>query len=367
MSTSVLSNILLFGLLAALLLAAQAFLTPKMLRLGFVPGQDQSARIFQDKNIQALVEEMQALGFKLLGVLSEQAPLSQPIPSITLAWPEQKAFASITHIGGKAHFFFYTPYQGGQILLSANGYFGNIQARGCVVQSMPRAGMAQVWQAHLKRQQNFLEQGYLPLAEYTPETRQQAARRFYAHPAVMLWMSAYQVKSCLAGIGLLGLFAAILGAGVFLWTQKASPPPPTMTPQPAVIHAGFWLGDPKVYHCGGKTGDTWVSFEIINLGTTPLQGANVLIEDKQRGLVLYGEAPGVGILLPGFQTGEEQCGPGKNPELPRYFAAYLARKLNLQGCTPDCSPEATIVMCANPADPHTCMKIKVGFSITPEK
>ena len=355
--------ILILALGMAVIQTAQVFFLSRTVRLEFFLDDRGLSYGLGDDEIQALVEEMEIMGFTLLGVMTEQPWFSRPIPSLILAWTEQKAFASITRIAAKVRFFYYSPFTGGQVLLSANGYFGKIKAKGCVVQTIKNASAQQLWQAHQERLQAFIEQGYTPIAEYSPTTRQQAARRFYAHPAIIRWMGYYQVRSCLLSMGGLVLLTAILGVGLFVYLDKKYSPPAWPTSTPKTARADFQITGVQVHHCEGSTDENWVSFSVQNIGGFTFQGADILVEAPAHSLVLYGEAPGVGIPQPGFHTTPEQCGLGEQASLPPGSSAYLARRLEVAGCTFECQAHARIKMCIDPNDMYTCIVRTSQFSV----
>ena len=134
--------------------------------------------------LQGPVAALEALGFIPMGVLSEKTFYGRAVKSLALASAQAKAFASITLIKSRAVYFYYTPFKDGSVLLTANGEFRPIDREGYFVQTVPYGNPSTLLAAHQERQRFFMAQGREPFRVYTPESRLEAARQFYANRSV---------------------------------------------------------------------------------------------------------------------------------------------------------------------------------------
>lgn len=355
-------------LLIALLQVLQILTLSKSVRLKFEADAGQPHPILNDSGFQALSQELQDLGFTPLGVMSEQALLTQTIKSPVLAWANGNTFATLARISGKLLYFFSTSFQDGEILLTANGRFGKIHSPHCEVQVIKHASSAQLLEAHQQRLQAFQSRGCQPVTDYSQQARLQASRDFYAHPAVQWWMGRNLIQSCLLSGGGLVLLIVILGGALYAWFmseygniiafEPPKSPPPTQTDQPSLKFS-------RLHQCDGSATQRWATFEVINHSPTTLQGARVLIEDKNRRLVLYGDAPGTAILIQGFQTSIGQCDRDEKVFLQPRERAYIELPLNTLGCDPTCDAIAQIDLCSDLDIPDSCIPFRLPFNIPP--
>ena len=70
-----------------------------------------------------MVEQLKTLGFSPIGVKVEQRLLWGSISDLSLASNIAHMFASITVINSKTLYYFFTPFTGGQAVLTANDGF----------------------------------------------------------------------------------------------------------------------------------------------------------------------------------------------------------------------------------------------------
>ncbi|MEW5870269.1 MAG: hypothetical protein AB1894_13420 [Chloroflexota bacterium] len=194
---------------------ASVFRYPRGMRFRFEPGTSLLDVILRDRRGKLIVRELEKSGFTLLGVLSESAMLIPAIKSLVFASTEHKSFVSIAAPTRKAVTCFFTPFQEGQVLLTADGYFKKINTKDCVVQVLPRASVQQLLEAHQARQQAFEEAGATAYSDYSQAARLQTCEMIYANPSIQRFMRWNLLTTFGLSIGIAVIFA-LVSVGVII-------------------------------------------------------------------------------------------------------------------------------------------------------
>jgi hypothetical protein len=117
-------------------------------------------------------------------------------------------------IKGRAVYFYYTPFTDGSVLLTANGAFRPTNKKGYFVQTVPSGSPSTLLAAHQERQRFFMAQGLVPFSEYTPASRLEATRLFYANRSVRNVVRLSFMRSCSAIF--LAFLIPIIALGAYL-------------------------------------------------------------------------------------------------------------------------------------------------------
>jgi len=128
-----------------------------------------------------LAAKITALGFKELGVKVEKFPLwGSRSEELSFALPSAQAFAVITVYRNTATYHFYTPFNGGQVVITSPGSFRKIESAEFVsdiVRDTDDAGA--VLARHRENVADFVSRGLTPYQEYTRESRLESTSLYY--------------------------------------------------------------------------------------------------------------------------------------------------------------------------------------------
>ncbi len=159
----------------------------------FFPGsrklyfEDQlQAPISEEKRekIQPVIEKMEALGFSLLGFMVDKAPLwAKGSRELVLANSAEKTLASIGFRGNKPSYFFYTPFTGGQMVITAYNAFRYYQSPDLVTEVVSTEDIGEMLQTHKKQVDEFVGRGYTPFNDFSRDSAVKATDLYYRSPA----------------------------------------------------------------------------------------------------------------------------------------------------------------------------------------
>ena len=154
---------------------------PSAYRYYFDDSPDTSMKTFHKKIVSDISARLTALGFNELGVKMEKFPLwGARAEELVLALPSAQAFAVITVYRNTATYHFYTPFTGGQIVMTSPGSFKKISSPdfvSSVVRDSEDAGV--VLAKHQENVTAFVKQGLAPYREYTRESRLESTVLYY--------------------------------------------------------------------------------------------------------------------------------------------------------------------------------------------
>jgi hypothetical protein len=209
-------NAFLLGLtiitvLLGIVIFASVFFYPSGIRFQFVSAGRAVENLLCNGKVAKLIQEFGNLGFANLGVFSEETLFGKAL-SITSASEQARSFGLIRKQGAKIIYSFYTPFVGGEVLLTANGYFPRIRKQDCLIEAIPGSDVEKLFATHNKRLQALTAGGSIPFDAFTQASRMDAARLFYSKWAVRRWMSSLVLKTMLLGAFVVFVlpFAAVL-------------------------------------------------------------------------------------------------------------------------------------------------------------
>lgn len=131
--------------------------------------------------VRVLVQRLLELGFTPVGIRREWSFVRKPTASIDLASPQGHAFATIFALGPTPHLYYYTPMQGGGVVLTSDVGGAKTQFADFVRTGMKDATPGVLWAMHQEQVLMQCHQGALPVTAYTQQTRLDATRAYYAH------------------------------------------------------------------------------------------------------------------------------------------------------------------------------------------
>ncbi len=133
--------------------------------------------------VRPIMEKMEALGFKSLGVMLEKQPLWARITrEIAMASSEDGIFVSIGFRHNQPSYFFYTPFTGGQVVITAYNAFRHVRKDDFVTTVISSGEPLEMLEEHRKLVKEFTDKGYVPLKDYNRETLIEATNLYYASP-----------------------------------------------------------------------------------------------------------------------------------------------------------------------------------------
>ena len=160
-------------------------LNPAIVRCRFVDPPTGIESAIKSNEIREVVARMQSLGFRLLGIKSEQIPLWQnPVEEISLESREACVFASVLCNSRRLCYYFYTPFTSGAVVLTANAAFAEVQKDDFVQSTISTDNPGDVLSIHQRNVQRLKDSGQEPFEVYTQESRLQATRQYYSSDSV---------------------------------------------------------------------------------------------------------------------------------------------------------------------------------------
>jgi hypothetical protein len=133
--------------------------------------------------IRPVIEKMEALGFKQLGIMVDKPPLwAKGTREITLASSDRKVFASVGLRSLKPSYFFYTPFTGGQVVITGHNSFRNFRKDDFVTAVFSGDDLGEMLAVHQNQVNEFVNKGFIPFRDYTRETVIEATNLYYHAP-----------------------------------------------------------------------------------------------------------------------------------------------------------------------------------------
>jgi hypothetical protein len=154
---------------------------PSAYRIYFDDNPYTSMRTFHKKIVSEVASKITALGFSELGVKVEKFPLwGSRSEELAFVLPSAQAFAVITVFRNTATYHFYTPFTGGQVVMTSPGSFRKIDSAdflSSIVRDSDDAGV--VLAKHQENVASFISKGLTPYSEYTRESRLKSTALYY--------------------------------------------------------------------------------------------------------------------------------------------------------------------------------------------
>jgi hypothetical protein len=154
---------------------------PSGYRIHFDDSPYSSMKTFHKKTVSEIADKITALGFTELGVKVEKFPLwGSRTEELCLASPAAQAFAVITVFKNTATYHFFTPFSGGQVIMTSPGSFKKIETPeflSSIVRDAEDAGV--VLAKHQENVAAFVSKGLTPYREFTRESRLESTALYY--------------------------------------------------------------------------------------------------------------------------------------------------------------------------------------------
>ncbi|MDB5310848.1 MAG: hypothetical protein JWO38_5050 [Gemmataceae bacterium] len=164
--------------------------------------------------VRDLIDALTGLGFHPLGIKVENPPTGAAVWDLSFAAADHQAFASIHSLDkDEPHYYFYTPFQDGAVVLTSDARSESVKTPIYVRQAAPDRPMEEVLQVHQKAVKKMTAAGHTQYDRFDHEARVQATTDYYANPDATAFIRKLRWKA-------LGNFASSLGlvilAGLFL-------------------------------------------------------------------------------------------------------------------------------------------------------
>ena len=160
-----------------------SFLQPGNRHLYFEDNPQPPIDELRREMIRPIIEKMEALGFKQLGIMVDKPPLwAKGTREITLASNDRKVFASVGFRSLKPSYFFYTPFSGGQVVITGHNSFRNFHKDDFVTSVFSEDDMGEMLAVHQNQVKEFVNKGFTPFGDYTRETVIEATNLYYRAP-----------------------------------------------------------------------------------------------------------------------------------------------------------------------------------------
>jgi hypothetical protein len=101
-----------------------------------------------------------------------------------LALASDEAFASINNLGDRPHFYFYTPFQDGSVVLTNDSNRNPADTDGFIHGGIPGGSPAGVLELHRKRVETMRGRHHEPYETFNRDTRTKASHAWNARPEV---------------------------------------------------------------------------------------------------------------------------------------------------------------------------------------
>jgi hypothetical protein len=131
---------------------------------------------------QKLIGSLRELGFVPLGIKSEKRPL-QSGKELAFASAEDQCFAAVFRYESEApHFYFYTPFRDGAVVLTADHGMEAVRTETFLHWGVPNKLPVEVLQQHRKQVERMSKNGHEPYRVYSRKSRLQATEGYYDNP-----------------------------------------------------------------------------------------------------------------------------------------------------------------------------------------
>jgi len=157
-----------------------AFFTPGRRAMLFQDDPHPPINVINLEMIRSTREKLQSLGFSELGIMLEKAPLwAKPSQELVMVSSQDKIIASLGLNGLKASYFLYTPFEGGQVVITAHNCFRNFYKSDFMTTEIKSGDLDEMLESHRKDVAGMIEKGQTPFRDYTRETVIEATRQYY--------------------------------------------------------------------------------------------------------------------------------------------------------------------------------------------
>lgn len=157
-----------------------SFLLPVKRRLYFEDDLQKPVEAAKRETLRPVIEKLESLGFKPLGMMVEKFPLWAGVSrEISMTSPAAKTIASLGFRRRKPSYFFYTPFTGGEVVITSYNSFRDFNKDDFVTTVVPSGEPAEMLEIHQKQVEKFIALGSVPFTEYTRESVIKATELYY--------------------------------------------------------------------------------------------------------------------------------------------------------------------------------------------
>jgi hypothetical protein len=157
-----------------------SFLLPVNRHLYFEDDLQKPEEAATRETIRPVIEKLESLGFTHLGMMVEKFPLwAGTSREITMISPVSKTIASLGFRRRKPSYFLYTPFNGGEVVITSYNSFRDFKKNDFVTTVVPSGEPCEMLEIHRKQVEKFIAVGYIPFTEYTRESVIKATKLYY--------------------------------------------------------------------------------------------------------------------------------------------------------------------------------------------
>jgi hypothetical protein len=218
---------IIFGIIAAILLVFLifqgkslvpriiSFLAPGDRKLYFEEFTQEPLGTERQETLRPVIEKLEILGFSMLGMMVEKPPLwAHETREIAMASASNKIFASIGLRRNNPSYFLYTPFAGGEVVITAHNSFRDYFKDDFATAVVNSGDLEEMLEVHKKQVENFIEKGRTPYQEYTRESFIRATNLYYSSPYPRKKLRVAGIINLLFFLFLIFLFAIFFRAAI---------------------------------------------------------------------------------------------------------------------------------------------------------
>ncbi len=171
---------LAFWLVAHNLPAALLFAFPRLMR-SRETDDDGSLDPANLTAMERIDTDLRELGFVKLGAIEVCPPLARCLPELVYGAPALATFADINGRGGSLRFSLFSPFEGGEAVITSNYRRRGNHGRRLLVGGLPGHDVGEVWAAHRRRTTEMADGPVhaVPWSDITLAGRLTANHQFY--------------------------------------------------------------------------------------------------------------------------------------------------------------------------------------------
>lgn len=157
-----------------------SFFTPGNRQLFFQDNPDPPIDEIHKEMIKPKLEKLESLGFSQIGLMREKPPLwAKGSRELVLVSTGDKTIASLGFRGLKLSYYLYTPFEGGQVVITAYNCFRNFVKPDFMTSEVKSGDLDEMIESHRNDVAAFVAKGYVPFNEYTRESVIKATNLYY--------------------------------------------------------------------------------------------------------------------------------------------------------------------------------------------
>ena len=188
--------------------------TPTAIQCEFEEGSEALVGEAGSEGVCELLERLRQLAFTPLGIKVELQPLGSKFRELALASREAKSFASILVVKHlpRLYYYYYTPFEDGAIVLTANGLFRSTELPDYIISAIPGTTPRELLLFHKADIDKMIDAGHRPFSEFTQESRVDATGLFYRsiHSKRRMRLASF------LGLLILTVIAGVVGCAAWL-------------------------------------------------------------------------------------------------------------------------------------------------------